>query len=202
MLGILGRGQQHIKAIDPAGQLRGDGADGPVPARRDILGSAGGIGMHDRRQTKRTKPLAALRKPLGMAVHLDKRIKRRALGCQQMVIDPLEMLTIDEQPGFRKKMVNVGHASGDGIFHRHHGQRGTPFLYGKDHVLERGAGKHLHLRLHRLAGHMRIGAKHTLKGDDVAAVAHENRFPLLSLGGIPPAREYHVMTRGCQCQVL
>ena len=154
VFGILGRGQQHIEAVDPASQFRGDGADCPVAARRDVLCRAGGIGMHHRCQAERAKPLAALRKSLRVAVHLDKRVQSGARRCQQMMIDALEMLAIDEQAGIGKKVVNVGDPAGDRVFDRHHGQRGAPLLDGEDHVLERGAGKHLHLRLHRLAGHV------------------------------------------------
>ena len=81
--------------------------------------------MHDRRQTQRAKPLAALRKPLRMAVNLGKRLERGTLWRQQMMIDPLEMLAIDEKAGSREKMVDVGHPPGDRILDRYHGQRGA-----------------------------------------------------------------------------
>ena len=71
-----------------------------------------------------------------MAVHLDQIVKRRAAGCQKLMVDRLEMLTIDEQTRSGKKVMDVGDPPGDGIFHRHHGQRGTAFLNGQNHVLK------------------------------------------------------------------
>ena len=69
-------------------------------------------------------------------------------------------------------MVDVGNTACDRILDRHHRQLGTAFLNGEDHVLKRPAGHNLHLWLHGLAGHMRIGAEHPLKGNDVVAVGH------------------------------
>ena len=177
MFGVLRRGKKHLETIYLPGQFRGDGTDRRVAPRCDVSGGARGIGVHDRCQAERAKPFAALGESLSVAVNLDKTVQCRPDRCQQVVIDALEMFAIDEQAGFGKKMVDIGHTTGNRILYRHHRQCGAAFLNREDHVFERSAGKNLHFGLHGLAGHMRIGAQNTLKGDDVAAVAHECGLP-------------------------
>ena len=172
VFGVLCRWDQYIKVIDLACQCRGDGTNTLVAARGYVLGRTGSVGVDHRLQAKRAQPLAALRQTLGMAVNLDKIFKCGAARRQQLVVHPLKMLAIDKQTRSRKKMVDVGDAASNRILDRHHRQLGTTFLNGEDHVLKRPAGHDLHLRLNGLAGHMRIGAEHPLKGNNVAAVGH------------------------------
>src|ERR1700722_16504315 len=76
---------------------------------------------------------------------------------QQLKMDGQEGLANNMQPGRRQERMNVGHAPGDRVFDRNHGEVGRAVLQGRERVLESGAGQWGQIRKVLRAGDMRIG---------------------------------------------
>ena len=68
--------------------------------------------------------------------------------------------------------MNVGDASGNGVFNGNHRQIRFTALNGIECVLEGAAGKWLHLGKHVTASHIRICAGLALKGDFLFVMCH------------------------------
>ena len=89
----------------------------------------------------------------------------------QAMLDPLEMLGDDLEPGVRQQAVQVGDAAGDRVLDRDDGELGLAGLDRAHGRVEGRARQGRHVGKGRMAGHVGIGAGLALVGDRVAGPA-------------------------------
>ena len=123
------------------------------------------------------------------------RFQRGAGQRHQAVLDALEMLGDDLEPGVRQQAVQVGDAAGDRILDRDHRQLGLAGLDRGHGRLEGRARQGRHVGKGRTAGHVGVGAGFALEGDGVAghALVAAGCPPLCHLVDPPNARRLPIV---------
>ena len=179
VVGILDVLRQHLEIVDPGGQRRGDGADALVADLGDLARGARGVGMDQRREAVLLQEVAALRQRLDVALHRLDGLQRGAGQGDQAVLDPLEMLGDDLEPGVRQQAVQVGDAAGDRVLDRDDGELRLARLDRAHRRLEGRTGQRRHVGKGRAAGHVGIGARLALKGDRVGGLQRLRHLPKL-----------------------
>ena len=96
---------------------------------------------------------------LDVALHRLDRLQRGAGQRHQAVLDALEMLGDDLEPGVRQQAVQVGDAAGDRVLDRDHRQLRLAGLDGGHRRLEGRARQGRHVGKGRTAGHVGVGAR-------------------------------------------
>jgi len=130
---------------------------------RQIARTACRIGGDMRRQTQFIDEIAALTQCHFMAVHMGQRGFLSIGQGQKAMVHTHEMLANNIKFGAGQKPMNIGNATGHGIFNRHHGQRRRAVAQSGKGIVETGAGHGLHVGITIDTGNMAISAQFPLK---------------------------------------
>jgi hypothetical protein len=158
---------QALQAVKLGSQKRSDRRFGRIAPLRHIRGGFGRVGIMMRLQLQLPQMIATLHQRLRMRIRFLHACKRRAFGRQQVMFDGLEMFGDDVQAHFRQELVNLRHPARMGIFNRHHAERRPALRNRLEHILERGAGKRLHIGIFPAAGKIRVRSRNPHIRDSV-----------------------------------
>src|SRR5579883_3450208 len=168
VVGVLDVPRQHLQIVDARRQRRGDGPHALVALLGDLARGACRIGMDQRLDAVLLQEVAALRQRLDMALGGLDALQAHARQRDQAMLDPLEVLGDDLELGVRQEAVQVGDPARDRILDWDDGKLRLAGLDRAHGGIEGWAGQRGHVGKGRVAGHVRVGARLALVGDDVA----------------------------------
>ena len=162
VLDVLG---EDLEAIDLGGKARRERGAGRIAPFGHLARRARRVAAHMRLQAELADDLAALAERMNVAVDTLLIVPRSAVRHRhQLEVDRQEVLADDVQAGGRQEVVDVGHAAGDRVLDRDHGESGlrppTTAAKASSNV---GAGQRFPIRVHLLAGDVGIGARLALE---------------------------------------
>ena len=83
---------------------------------------------------------------MGVAFHTADVAYFGAFQAKQHMVYALKMLADDVQTGLGQEMMDIGDPASNGVFNRHHGQRGPALLNAEQHILKTVTGERLKIR--------------------------------------------------------
>ena len=162
VLDVMG---EHLETIDLGGEFRGEHALARRLRAGEIGGGAGTVGGGMAGDLMLAQEARRLRQKHEMRAHRLDLLELAPGHAHQRDPHPHEKLVEDVQPRLGQQAVDVGDPAIGRVFDRQHREIGIAAAHRLDHLLEGGAGHHLHPGPRLTAGLVRIGAQLPLKGD-------------------------------------